>query len=405
MATIGDGRKSRESRGLDTHLAHLEPGPRDQHGFVNPPVYRGSTALYPSMSALRESLSDPLKLKSPRYGRFGTPASEGFQSALAEMEGGYASVCTGTGLSAVTTSLLALVKSGDHLLISDSVYLPTRAFCESLKCMGVEVEYFNPSLGKEIEDQIKQNTRLVFLESPGSMTFEIQDVPAIVKSCQSRGVWSLIDNTWATPLFFQPLLLGVDISIHSGTKYLSGHSDSYLGVVVCNEKAYAPVRSCALRLGQCAGADDIALGLRGLRTLSLRMKHHEKQGLELALWLQDRPEVTRVLHPAIPSFIGHDYWKRDFKGSSGLFSIILRPEVTRESIDAMIDGMQLFGLGHSWGGFESLIMPFEPQEWRTPGQWQEKGQLLRVHAGLEDIRDLKRDLENGFRKLVFNSER
>lgn len=384
---------------LDTTLVRAGTEPDRQHGFVNPPVYRGSTVLYESVAVMEESQQDPLKRKLPAYGRFGTPTCRAFESAMSELEGGFAAVCTCSGLAAITTSILAFVEAGDHILVSDSVYLPTRNFCEWLRRLGVTVEYHDPRIGAGISGMLRPSTRLVFMESPGSTTFEVQDVPAISEACRARGIVTLIDNTWATPVFLRPLALGVDVVIHSATKYITGHSDSLLGVIVCNEASYAPVRRSAIRLGQCAGGDDAYLGLRGLRTLSVRLRQHQQQALALAQWLQERPEVAEVIYPALPGDAGHALWKRDFSGAAGLFGVVLQPRYDKRAVDAMLTGLRLFGLGHSWGGFESLLVPADPGAYRLPGQWQRRGALLRVHVGLEDIDDLKADLAEGLQRL------
>lgn len=384
---------------LDTKLVQVGSEPEQQYGFVNPPIYRGSTVLYSSIQSMEESQQDRLKRKLPAYGRFGSPTCRAFELALNELEGGFTAVCTVSGLAAITTAILAFVQAGDHILVSDSVYLPTRNFCNSLQRFGISAEYYDPCLGAGIKELLRPHTRLVFMESPGSMTFEIQDVPAISELCRARGIVTLIDNTWATPLFLKPLSLGVDVVVHSATKYITGHADSILGAIVCNEATYPEVRSTAIRLGQCAGADDVYLGLRGLRTLSVRLRQHQQQGLMLAEWLAERAEVSEVLHPGLPGYAGHALWKRDFKGASGLFGIVLRADFGKAAVDALLEALQLFGLGHSWGGFESLIVPGDPRAYRLPGHWQGQGQLLRIHAGLEDIHDLKADLSEGFRHL------
>ncbi|MBU8899580.1 cystathionine beta-lyase [Corallococcus sp. M34] len=387
------------SPALDTTLIHVGSNPAQQHGFVNPPLYRGSTVLYGSVQSMEETARDRLKRTLPAYGRFGSPTCRALESALAELEGGYASVCTVSGLAAITTAILAFVETGDHILVSDSAYMPTRNFCDSLRRFGIEAQYYDPCIGGAIEALLRPNTRLVFLESPGSMTFEVQDIPAISEVCRARGIVTLVDNTWATPLFLNPLTLGVDVVIHSATKYITGHADSLLGAIVCNEAIYPLVRASSIRLGQCAGADDVYLGLRGLRTLTVRLRQHQHQALTLAHWLVERREVAEVLYPALPGDRGHALWKRDFKGASGLLGVVLQPHHDKASVDAMLNALRLFGLGHSWGGFESLIVPGDPSAYRLPGQWQRSGALLRIHVGLEDMADLKADLAEGFRHL------
>lgn len=382
----------------ETELVRAGEAPSQHGGYLNSPVYNGSTVLYRSVAEMEAALSDPLKRSLPAYGRFGSPNVREFEAALAKLEGGHAAVCTNSGLSAITTAMLAFVSGGDHLLISDSVYLPTRSFGDSLARFGIRVEYFDPRIGGGIAEKIRPETRLVVLESPGSNTFEIQDVPAIAAACRRRGVTTMLDNTWATPLFFSPLRHGIDVSIHSATKYITGHSDSLLGAIVCGEKAYEPVRRSAIRLGQCGNSDDAYLALRGLRTLGLRLRQHQEQALALAAWLQDRREIREVLHPALSSHAGHELWKRDFRGSSGLFSVVLQPVYETSRITAMIEDLKLFGLGHSWGGVESLLVPIDPSGYRSAESWRASGALLRIHAGLENIDDLKSDLSRAFDK-------
>lgn len=384
---------------VDTKLTHLYKDPAAKDGFVNPPLYRGSTVLYQSVKHMEEVNADSLKLTAPAYGRFGTPASRLLEDTLNELEGGHGTVLTNSGLSAITTAILSLVKSGDHMLITDSCYWPTRNFSNFLQGLGIEAQYYDPCIGSAISTLIKSNTRLVFMESPGSMTFEVQDVPAIVKVCKERGVSTLIDNTWATPLYFHPLKFGVDISIHAATKYISGHADSFLGAIICSEEHFAKVRGTSIRLGQCAAPEDVNLSLRGLRTLSTRLRTHQAGALKLAAWLIDRKEVKEVLYPALPGSKGHEIWKRDFTGASGLFGMILNQDYKKHQVNAMVDGLKLLGLGHSWGGFESLILPGHPETFRLENSWMDKGPLLRIHVGLEDVRDLVGDLESGFARL------
>lgn len=382
----------------DTTLVHAGRDPRANHGIVNPPVYHCSTVLFPTLDALEDS--DRRSFEVINYGRVGTPTTLAFEQAAAELEGGFRAVNTGSGLSAIATALSAFTKAGDHVLITDTAYGPTRRFAnDTLIPYGVEVEFFDPCVGAGISALLRPNTRVVFLESPGSLTFEIQDVPAIAKAAKAVGAVVMIDNTWATPLFFRPFDHGVDVSIHAATKYMVGHADAMLGIIVCRDEAtWTTVKKTATRFGVCAGPDDLFLGLRGLRTLSVRLKQHQESALILADWLAARPEVSRVLHPARADFPGHALWKRDFTGSSGLFSALLNP-VPRAALAAMLDSLELFGLGYSWGGFESLILPARPAGVRTATRWTEPGPLLRLHAGLEHPDDLIRDLDNAFRRL------
>jgi cystathionine beta-lyase len=381
----------------DTQIIHHRVSREHHHGFVNPPLYRGSTVLYEDVASMNEINADPLKLKAPAYGRFGTPVSRSLEDLLTSLEGGEGTVLTNSGLSAVTTALLALVKTGDHLLITDSVYWPTRSFCQFLKGLGIEAEFYDPCIGEKIEQKLRSNTKLVFMESPGSLSFEVQDVPAIVRACRAKGILTLIDNTWATPLCFRPLQLGVDVSIHAGTKYLSGHADAFLGAIICGAPHFATIRAAAIRLGQSAAPEDVHLCLRGSKTLSTRLKQHLKSGLEIAGWFKQRKEIEEVLYPPLPGTPGHEIWKRDFTGGCGLMGVIFKEQY--KNVDALANGLSLFGLGHSWGGYESLVLPAHPEAFRLPGSWKEKGALLRFHVGLEDSSDLLADLEDGFSRL------
>lgn len=385
---------------IETTLVHAGSDPHRQQGFINPPLYRGSTVLYESTQAMEATAKDPLKRTLPAYGRFGTPTVRAFESAMCELEGGSGAVCASSGLAAITTAILAFVEAGDHLLVTESVYSPTRSFCETLRRLGVETEYYDPCIGGDIAALLRDNTRLVLMESPGSATFEVQDVPAIASACRARGVVTIVDNTWATPLFLRPLALGANVVVHSASKYITGHCDNLLGVIVCDEASYGKVRTGAIRTGQCAGVDDAYAGLRGLRTLAVRLEQHQRQALSLATWLQGQPEVAEVIHPALPGDAGHRLWKRDFRGATGLFGIVLQPQYDRASVSAMLDGLRLFGLGHSYGGFESLLVPAEPAPARRPGPWQRRGALLRVHVGLEHVGDLERDLRAALRRLA-----
>ncbi|MEV6793649.1 cystathionine beta-lyase [Streptomyces sp. NPDC051320] len=385
----------------ETRFVHAGSDPRRQGGYVNPPVYRASTALYRDTAEMDASQADPLKRGHPVYGRFGTPTSRAFEEALTELEGGHAAVATCSGLSAITTALLAYVRAGDHILVSDSAYLPTRKFCDSLAALGVETEYYPPIAGRAaIEELIRPRTRLLYLESPGSTTFEVQDIPAITAVCRARGVATIADNTWATPAFCRPLALGVDAVVHSATKYLTGHADSILGTIVCTQESYPVVRGTAIRLGQCASADDAYLGLRGLRTLSVRMRRHHDHGLELARWTADQDGVAAVLHPGLPEDPGHDLWRRDFTGAAGLFGVELEPGFGKPDVDAMLNRLRIFGIGHSYGGYESLIVPTDPVTHRLPRTWDGRGPLVRVHVGFEGLDDLKNDLRGGFEALT-----
>ncbi len=382
-----------------TRLVHAGSSPSRQHGYVNPPVYRGSTIIYDDLSALQASQADPLRRQLPAYGRFGTPTSRAFEEAMAELEGGQGAIATCSGLSAISTAILAFVRSGDHILVSDSVYQPTRRFCDSLSAFGIRTEFYDPAVESGIAGLLRPETRLVYLESPGSETFEVQDLPAITGACRDRGVITIADNTWATPLFCRPLGLGADVVVHSASKYLTGHADSLLGVIICRDEVYPAVRECSIRLGQCAGADDAYAGLRGLRTLGVRVRAHQNQALELAAWLAARPEIETVHYPALPQDPGHALWRRDFSGAAGLFTIVLNSRYDEASMTAMLDRLTIFGLGHGWGGYESLVVPVQPSASRRYGRTG-CGPMLRFHIGLEDVDDLRADLSAGLSALA-----
>jgi cystathionine beta-lyase len=386
-------KRSRTQKDL-TRLVHAGREPARHHGFVNTPIYRGSTILFPTVEALEANAQDFT------YGRLGTPTVRALEEAIAELEGGQRTLLTPSGLSAIATSLLAFLAAGDEVLVSDSVYRPTRRFCDSvLKRLGVKTIYYDPLIGAGIQKLITKKTKVVFTESPGSQTFEVQDIPAIAKVAHAASAVVILDNTWATPLFFKPFAHGADVSIQAATKYIGGHADIMLGSVTMNERTTLAVTKTHEDLGLCTGPEDVYLGLRGLRSLGVRLDRHQRSGLEMARWLAERPEVTRVIHPGLPSDPGHTIWKRDFTGASGLFSIVLKP-VAHDRLAAMLDGLSLFGMGYSWGGFESLILPFDPRDYRSATEWHAEGPALRLHIGLEDIDDLKADLDAGFARLA-----
>jgi cystathionine beta-lyase len=379
--------------GERTRLVHAGRDPDEQHGFVNTPIYRGSTVLYPTMDDLRH------RRGRYTYGTKGTPTPEALETAWTAMAGAAGTVLAPSGLAAVTLALMACLRSGDHLLMTDSVYQPTRTFCNTvLKRFGVETTYYDPLAGAGIAALLRPNTRAVFTEAPGSQSFEMQDIPAIAEAAHRHGAVVLMDNTWATPLLFPPHEHGVDLAIEAGTKYLSGGSDLLLGLTSATKERWPALQTTFDSFAMCAGPEDVFLGLRGLRTMALRLKEHERQALDMARWLQARPEVERVLHPALESDSGHAIWKRDFKGSSGLFSVVLKP-AGPAALAAMLDGLELFGMGYSWGGFESLVIPFDCASYRTATQWQPGGPALRFHIGFEDLDDLKADLDAGFSRL------
>ena len=382
--TIGD-----DPFAIDTRLSHLGRAPAEHAGMVNVPIYRGSTILSETLEDWESRKRDDNPMAN--YGRFGSPLSRALESAICELEGGYRSILFPSGLSACTHALLGVLKAGDHLLISDSVYGPTRTFADQvLSRLQVQVQYFDPMLASGLAAKVKQNTRAVYLESPGSMTFEVQDVPALAAVAHRAGALVIMDNTWATPLFFKPFQHGVDISIHAATKYIVGHSDALLGVATANEAAWPALQSSAHHFGETAGPDDIYLALRGLRTLAVRMRRHWDNGLQLARSLQKHPGVERILHPALPGDPGHAIWKRDFLGASGLFGVVLKP-MSRQQLSVLFRNLRLFGIGLSWGGYESLALLVDPPK-RTEESFALTGPLLRIHAGLEGANDLIADM-------------
>jgi cystathionine beta-lyase len=375
--------------------------PKSYHGFVNPPVYHASTVLYPNAE---DFLAHRARYQ---YGRRGTPTTEALELALQELE---SPLCAGvsllpSGLAAISAALLSVVHAGDHVLVTDSAYGPTRTFCgQILSRLGVSTTYYDPGIGGGIAELIKPNTRAVYLESPGSLSFEMQDVAAIAKAAHEKGIHRkgalvLMDNTWATPLYFRPLDHGVDLVIQAGTKYIGGHSDVMLGAVSANAATVEALKSTVRLTGLHEAPDDTYLGLRGLRTLGVRLDRHYQSGLAVARWLERRPEVLRVLHPALPSHPGHALWKRDFTGASGLFSMVLKP-VPQKAHHAFINTLELFGIGASWGGYESLAIPFDCAPIRTATRWEPGGPTVRFHIGLEAVEDLTADLERGFAALA-----
>jgi cystathionine beta-lyase len=376
-----------------TKLVTAGRDPAANHGIVNPPVYHASTILFRSAEAFRNRDQEYV------YGRRGTPTSTALETAVAEIEGGHACCLTSSGLAAICTALMAFARSGDHVLIADTVYRPTRNFADTMLArIGVTVEYYDPLIGAGIADLLRDETTVVFTESPGSQTFEVQDLPAIAGAAHAGGAVVITDNTWASPYYFDPFAHGADVSVQAATKYIVGHSDVMMGTITASEEHWPALRETHLLLGQCAGPDDIYLALRGLRTLGVRLRQHMETGIALATWLEQRPDVAEVMHPALPSHPGHDLWRRDFSGASGLFSIRLK-STDRAAVDAMIDGLTLFGIGASWGGFESLVLPFDPASYRSATPWTKEGHCVRIHAGLEDVEDLKADLEKGFERL------
>jgi cystathionine beta-lyase len=395
---MNDGSKNGRPppRHPDTRVVTAGRDPASYHGFVNPPVYHASTVLYPSAE---DFVAHRARYQ---YGRRGTPTTEALELALQELEGPQ---CAGvallpSGLAAISAALLSVMQAGDHLLVTDSAYGPTRNFCNHiLSRLGVTVTYYDPLVGAAISGLMQANTRAVFLESPGSLSFEMQDVAAIAAAAHAKGALVLMDNTWASPLYFRALDHGVDLSIQAGTKYIGGHSDLMLGTVSANGATAARLKTTVGSSGWCVGPDDVYLGLRGLRTLAVRLDRHWRSGLSVARWLEQRAEVLHLLHPAMESHPGHALWKRDFTGASGLFSVVLKP-VPQKAVYAFLDALELFGIGASWGGYESLAVPFDCTAVRSATRWQPGGPTVRFHIGLEAVEDLIADLEHGFAALA-----
>jgi cystathionine beta-lyase len=378
----------------DTLLTHTGSNPAAHHGAVNVPPYRMSTVVFNSYAEFEQA-----EYGSSAYGRVGTPASAAFEAGIAAIEGAYNSVSTCSGLSAVVTTLLAFTKAGDHVLMPDNCYGPGRRACERLlRKYGINAEYYPAMTGAEIAGYFRPETKLVFIEAPGSFTYEISDIGEIATTAKKAGIRTAMDNSWATPLYLKPLELGIDVALMSATKYIAGHSDAMLGVISATEEAWPAIKSTAVALGICGGSEEVYLGARGLRTLRVRMEQHQKNALDIAQWLSSHAAVKRVLHPALPSCPGHENWKKYFKGASGTFGIILH-ETRKENFARMLDGMGLFKLGFSWGGYESLLFPEQPGPSRTAEKWTEPGLSLRLHIGLEDVSDLKADLEAGLKRL------
>jgi cystathionine beta-lyase len=379
----------------DTLLVAAGRDPQRYCGVVNPPVFRASTILYPDVA----TFEGPRQLRGVYYGRGGTPTTFALEDAIAALEGAAGAVISSSGKTAIAQALMSFLKAGDHLLVTDSAYAPTRQLCDRvLARFGVETTYYDPLIGAGIARLIRPETRVIFMESPGSLTFEVQDVPAITAVARANGVLTMLDNTWATPLYFKGLAHGVDVVLHAATKYICGHSDVMMGVAATGEELHAQLRHGMQDLGAFCSPDDCYQGLKGLRTLSVRLARHQATALELARWLQTRPEVERVLHPALPDDPGHALWQRDFSGASGLFGVLLKP-CPAAAWHALVNGLEHFGLGASWGGYESLIMPNHPERYRTATPWDTSLPSLRIHAGLEDRGDLIADLEAGFARL------
>ncbi|WP_035485876.1 cystathionine beta-lyase [Geminicoccus roseus] len=379
-----------------TLVTTLGRDPEQNDGIVNPPIQRASTILFPTVDSLLAARPGPGVVN---YGRYGTPTTFALEEAVATLEGAGGAVVVGSGKGAIVATMLALLQAGDHVLVADNVYHPTRQTTDGLmKRMGVASDYFDPLVPEQVRQKIRKETRVVYLESPGSLTFEITDVAAIAEIAHAHGALVVFDNTWATPLYFKPYEHGVDVTIHAATKYIGGHSDLMMGIVTSTAALHGRLRQGIQDLGMSVSPEDCWLALRAIRTLDVRLRRHMESGIEVAQWLQGRPEVARVLHPALPSDPGHALWKRDFKGASGLFGIVLNP-ASPAAVAAMLDDMELFGMGWSWGGYESLLIPTFPQKSRSATAWRPEGPCLRIHVGLEDPDDLTADLDAGFARL------
>jgi len=380
-----------------TRAVHLGRNPRKFLGAVNTPIFRATTMLFPTVADLEQAARG--EYEGIGYGLHGLPTVTDLQDTVAAIEGAHAALAVPSGLTATTLPLLALAKAGDHVLVTDAVYGPTRRFCNNhLTRLGVEVTYYDPLLGADIEREFKPNTRIVFTESPGSLTFCVQDIPAIAAVAHRRGALVVTDNSWATPFGFRSFDHGVDVSVHAATKYIGGHSDVLLGLILGNEATFPALHRIWTDVGVTSSPDDCFLGLRGLRTLPLRLARHVESALVVARWLQQQPQVREVIYPVLPGSRGHELWKRDFIGGSGLFAFVLQP-VPKARVDALLDEMRLFGMGWSWGGFESLLIPIYPERVQTATKWDAGGPCLRIAIGLEDPDDLIADLAQGLARL------
>ncbi|RHW77039.1 cystathionine beta-lyase [Colwellia sp. RSH04] len=368
-------------------------------GVVNPPVTRASTVVFETVDEMNNAVANRFN-ETMVYGRRGTTTSFAFSDAMTTLEGGAGCALYPSGTAAITNAILAFVESGDHILMVDTAYEPTRDYCDKILAkMGVTTTYYDPLIGADIERLIKPNTRVVFLESPGSITMEVQDVPAISKVARQHDCIVMLDNTWGAGINFKPFDFGVDISIQAATKYIVGHSDVMLGTATASEKYWPQLRDNSYLMGQCTSPDDLYLALRGVRTLGVRLKQHQENALKVAKWLEQRPEVETILHPAFESCPGHEFFNRDFNGSNGLFSFVLN-RGDKKTIKPFLDGLSHFKMGYSWGGFESLILGItNVASLRTSTQWQAKHPLIRVHIGLENADDLIEDLEKAFDRL------
>jgi len=389
-----------------TRIIHAGRNPKEQGWMVNPPIYQTSTIVFPTLKDLiyaergysNNDLVEPYELK---YGRYGTQTNFALEKAIAEIDGGYNSFVTSSGAAAINTALVAFLQQGDHMLLVDNTYSPTRSFADKfLKKLGIETTYYDPAIGEDIKKLIKKNTKVIFMESPGSLSFEVQDVPAICKVAKKHGVTTIIDNSWASGIYFKPLEHGVDVIVTALTKYINGHSDVMMGAITVQEKHFRVMYEAFRYMAVTAAPFYSYMVQRGLRTSKIRMDHCFKSALELATWLEGRPEVSKVLYPALESDAGHKIWKRDFTGAAGLFTIVLDRKYSNESLARMVDKLHYYSMGYSWGGYESLILPIDATNVRSVTKWPYSDKTcLRINVGLEDVEDLKHDLEAGFKRL------
>lgn len=390
----------------NTKIIHAGRNPKDQGWMVNPPIYQTSTIVFPKLKDLLyaergysdNDLVEPYELK---YGRYGTQTNFAFEQAIAEIENGYNTFVTSSGAAAINAALIAFLQKGDHLLMVDNAYSPTRGFCDKfLKKFGIETTYYDPLIGSDIKKLIKKNTKVIFLESPGSLSFEVQDVDAICKIAKKHNITTIMDNSWASGIYFKPLDHGVDVSVMAITKYINGHSDVMMGSITIQEENFRVMYEAFRYMSVNAAPFSSYMAQRGLRTSKLRMDHCYKSALEIAKWLETRPEVLKVYYPALESSEHYKLWKRDFSGAAGLFTIVLKKKHSNESLAKMLDRLNYFGMGYSWGGYESLILPVNGSSIRSATKWEPGNKTcLRINIGLEDVEDLKNDLESGLKRL------
>ncbi len=399
----------KKKAGQGTQVVHLARNPKEQGWMVNPPIYQTSTIVFPKIKDLlyaERGYSDNDKVKpyELKYGRYGTQSNFSLEKAIAELENGYNSFVTSSGAAAINTALIAFLGQGDHMLLVDNTYSPTRAFADKfLKKFGIETTYYDPKIGSDIKSLIQKNTKVIFMESPGSLSFEVQDVKAICKVAKSHNVVTILDNSWGSGIYYKPLNHGVDVSVMATTKYINGHSDVMMGAITIKKKHFRVMYEAFRYMAVTAAPFSCYLTQRGLRTSKLRMDYCYKTALELAKWLEQKPEVHKVLYPALESSEDYKLWKRDFTGAAGLFTIVLNKKYSNEALSRMIDNLHYYGVGYSWGGYESLILPCNISQVRSTVKWPYGDKTcLRINVGLEDLEDLKEDLDEGFKRLTNN---